>query len=338
MNPLHLLTWFSGNRSKAGPHMTFAKTRASHTIARTALLLKRQLWIWPIIAIIVLTIAGYWVRSTIQRTMKLNLHSQLQTLLDVEIAMVDNWRKSQTSNSETMANDKRVRELVYKILSLTHEDQNPTEDPEAATRSVELPGALRELRQMLSPAMTAYDYTDFFLTNRSHKILASSNSELIGKQGIRVFDEFLQPVMEGGTTISPPFSSMTSAVDEFGETRTGLPTMFVCAPVRDDSFQVVGALAFRMRPEQEFTRILQLGRLGESGETYAFNKAGVMVSNSRFDESLILMGIIPDTERSKSILNVHLRDPGQDLSSSGRPKVRRSEMPLTKMAAAGTSG
>jgi len=50
------------------------------------------------------------------------------------------------------------------------------------------------------------------------------------------------------------------------------------------------------------------------------------------------MGLIPDTELSKSILNVHLRDPGQDLSTSGRLKVRRSEMPLTKMAAACTSG
>ena len=43
-------------------------------------------------------------------------------------------------------------------------------------------------------------------------------------------------------------------------------------PVRDDSFQVVAALGFRIRPEQEFTRIVQLGRMGYSGETYAFDK------------------------------------------------------------------
>lgn len=317
--------------------MTFAKSRVSHTFGRTALLLKRQLWIWPIIAIVILTIAGYGVRTTIEKTMKQNLQSQLQTLLDVEIAMVQNWQKGQASNAEAMANDKLVRELVYKILDLTQEDQ-VTDAEDATARQNELPHVMHELKKLLSPGMTAHDYTDYALINQTHKILTSSNPELVRKQGLHIFDEFLQPVMEGETVITPPFASLTPAMDEFGEARTGLPTMFVCAPVRDDSFQVVGALAFRMRPEQEFTRILQLGRLGESGETYAFNKAGVMVSNSRFDESLILMGIIPDTERSRSILNVQLRDPGQDLSTSGRLKVRRSEMPLTKLAAEATNG
>ena len=36
------------------------------------------------------------------------------------------------------------------------------------------------------------------------------------------------------------------------------------------------------------------GRIGESGETYAFNADGAMVSNSRFAEDLILLGLLPD--------------------------------------------
>ena len=47
--------------------------------------------------------------------------------------------------------------------------------------------------------------------------------------------------------------------DEFGETRTGVPTMFVCAPVRDENFQVVAVLALRIRPENEFTRSCNSG-------------------------------------------------------------------------------
>ena len=50
---------------------------------------------------------------------------------------------------------------------------------------------------------------------------------------------------------------------------------------------MVGALALQIRPEREFTRILQLGRFGDSGETYAFGKDGRIVSNSRFDDDLI---------------------------------------------------
>ena len=94
----------------------------------------------------------------------------------------------------------------------------------------------------------------------------------------------------------------------------------------------------RIRPEQEFTKILQLGRIGQSGETYAIDKSGLMVSNSRFDEDLILLGLLPDTEDAASILNVSVRDPGGNMTEGFRPKVRRAELPLTKIAAAAVAG
>jgi serine/threonine protein kinase len=126
--------------------------------------------------------------------------------------------------------------------------------------------------------------------------------------------------------------------DDRGRVRTGVPTMYVCAPVRDADFQVVAALGFRIRPEREFTRIVQLGRFGESGETYAVDKKGLLVSNSRFDDSMILLGLLPDVEDSRSILNLSVRDPGGNLEEGYRPKVRRSELPLTKAAAGVISG
>ena len=67
---------------------------------------------------------------------------------------------------------------------------------------------------------------------------------------------------------------MVMMKDDKGRLRTGNPTMFVAAPIRDDSFQVVGALGLRIDPEKEFSRIMNLGRFGESGETYAIDKAG----------------------------------------------------------------
>lgn len=109
--------------------------------------------------------------------------------------------------------------------------------------------------------------------------------------------------------------------------------MYACAPVRDESFQVVAVLALQIRPEREFTRILQLGRMGESGETYAFNADGAMVSNSRFDEDLILLGLLPDQPDSRSILSVLVRAPAGNLTTGYRPGIRRAQMPLTRMAA-----
>jgi hypothetical protein len=123
-----------------------------------------------------------------------------------------------------------------------------------------------------------------------------------------------------------------------GRMRTGVPTMFVCAPVRDDNFQVVAVLCMRIRPEKEFTDILQLGRIGQTGETYAVNKDGLMVSNSRFDEALIKLGLLPDDDSAASILSIQVRDPGGNTTEGFRPAVRRRELPLTQICAAAVSG
>jgi serine/threonine protein kinase len=152
------------------------------------------------------------------------------------------------------------------------------------------------------------------------------------------FESFLEKTIEGEPTVSVPFPSVMMLKDRTGRMRTETPTMFVCAPVRDDNLQVVAVLGMRVRPEREFTEILQLGRMGESGETYAVNKQGIMVSNSRFDEELILSGILPDEADAISILKVQVRDPGGDLKQGFRPNVRRGELPLTEICAKSLSG
>ncbi len=111
------------------------------------------------------------------------------------------------------------------------------------------------------------------------RILAAYNTDLIG-QIIPRYEPFLDPRARRPNNRLPAVSSVVQMKDEFGRMKTDVPTMFVCAPLRDANFQVVAVLALRIRPEQEFTRILQLGRLGQTGETYAFDKDGLMVSNS----------------------------------------------------------
>ena len=112
--------------------------------------------------------------------------------------------------------------------------------------------------------------------------------------------------------------------------------MFVVAPIVDEQLQVIALLALQIRPEEEFTRVLQLGRTGESGETYAFDASGLMLSNSRFDHDLVLDGLLQ--EGTPSILNLLVRDPGGDVTAGYRPDVVRSELPLTKMAISATAG
>lgn len=332
----------SSPAAAAQAHITFGATSAGRTISRTGLLLRRQLWIWPIIAVVLLAAVGYGIRTAIERTMKENLRSQLDTLLNVERSMLETWLKVQESNAEALANDQHIRTAVAEILAAVQPpivaDDVPPGEPPAATVARPAPAALQaRLAQELGPGMSAHQFVSFFVVDKLRYTVSSTDVELLG-QTIPEYESFLTRALEGQPSASPPFPSVVSVKDDRGRARTGVPTMFVCAPIRDANFQVVAALALRVRPEREFTRILQLGRIGKTGETYAIDKTGLMVSNSRFDEELILLGLLPDRADAYSILNVSVRDPGGNLTRGFRPRVRRAELPLTKIAAAAVAG
>jgi predicted Ser/Thr protein kinase len=322
------------SRSQANsrtPNITWASKSIGRTVSRTGVFLKRQIWVWPIVATVLLAVLAFGVRRAIEATMKNNLRSQLQTLLSVEAAMLENWARVQSSNATTLANDPQVRESIYQLLA----QNEPGQAPAAAKDAAQIQ---QQLRKRLTPSMSSQGYVGYLVADKTRRIAASSNEDLIGRSGIAEYEGFISRALDGETVVCPPFASVVAMKDEAGRIRTGVPTMFVCAPVRDPNFQVVAALGLRIAPENEFTRIMQLGRIGESGETYAFDKAGLLVSNSRFDEGMILLGLLPDQPNSHSIVNLQLRDPQGDMTAGFRPAVRRSELPLTRMAADAVAG
>jgi hypothetical protein len=126
--------------------------------------------------------------------------------------------------------------------------------------------------------------------------------------------------------------------DDKGHVAAGMPTMYAVAPVRGTGGKIVAALGFRLRPDVDFTRILSVARGGKTGETFAFNRQGLLLSESRFDDDLKRFGLIPDLPDSRSILTLELRDPGVDLTTGARPTGSRSDRPLIKSVAEAATG
>jgi len=309
-------------------HMTWATRTMSGTVARTREFLGRRLWAWPIIAVLMLLLLGWGVHGSIENTMRENLRSQLKTLNDVEVAMLRTWLNAHENNAMSVASDSDVRQLVETLLADEKDSEVPPADKEAVARQI-----ARQLR----PELSSHDYESFVIGTKS-ELIAATRADAVGLEIPFEFKDIFARVFDGSATVMPPFGSILPHTDSEGKRRTGVPVMFVLAPILDSHLQVVATLGLQIRPEAEFTRILQLGRIGDSGETYAFNSQGLLLSNSRFDEDLILLGILPDEEGSRSILKLQVRDPEGDMTQGFRPSVRRGEMPLTRMAAAAVAG
>ena len=113
--------------------------------------------------------------------------------------------------------------------------------------------------------------------------------------------------------------------------------MQVAAPLIEDGV-VRGALALVINPTNEFSRILSIARTGDSGETYAFDQTGLLISESRFDDQLRQIGLLEQTNAS-SALNLRLRDPGGDLTAGYKTENTNSATEsLTRFVAEAIDG
>jgi eukaryotic-like serine/threonine-protein kinase len=327
---------------KGAAHLTYARSQMGRSLSNAGLFLKRQLWIWPIIAVLTLSIVGYFVLKAIGSTIEASVAAQLQGTLEMQVAMLDQWYVQQKTNAEALANSPTVREATTQLLT---DEPGPAAPPTANAAASAVPAVAADpaaarvrLQRELAPWLTSYEFVNFFVCDKEEKILAASQAELVGQSQVEAYREFVRSALKGKSTVSAPFKSVSAIKNADGVLQYNVPTMFVAAPIRDTAFQVIGAIVLRIRPDARFTTILQTGRIGESGETYAINRDGVMASNSRFDNDLILSGILPETDAAASILNVRLADPGGDVTSGFRPGVRRSDLPLNKMAASLVAG
>ena len=148
--------------------------------------------------------------------------------------------------------------------------------------------------------------------------------------------DLLNRAFKGETVMVPPIWEDVDLTSSSGNKVGSLPTMFFVAPVKNIQGQIIATVARQIDPSQDFTRLIQLGRIGRTGETYAFGRYGKLLSQSRFDEDLRKAGLLDEGE--KSILSVSVRDPGVDMTKGFSPSVPRYQQPLTLMAEQATKG
>jgi hypothetical protein len=111
--------------------------------------------------------------------------------------------------------------------------------------------------------------------------------------------------------------------------RSGEDLIYVAAAVRTVPGETAGYVVLEIDPEAQFHPILHQARVGESGETYAFSRSGLMLSESLFEHQLRDLKLIGEDE--SSAFRIEIRDPGGNLVNGYVPALTRSDQPLTHM-------
>jgi hypothetical protein len=271
-------------------------------------------------------IGAWWVFERIERGHKTEMRAALQTVLETTHQAFKTWAREERAVAQIWAEAPEIVQITHVLL-----EQTPTKEGLLATPYQD------ELRSILRRVQEAKGYEGYFVISPDGISLSSSRNENIGTTNLlKDQPEVLAQLWAGGTALSLPQRSDVPLVDPSGELQAGRPTMFVGAPIVDAAGVSIAVLVFRLNPFRDFTALFQRGRIGKTGETYAFDEQGRLISESRFDDQLREIGLIGNGERA--LLNIEIRDPTVNLVVGEENVAPREAQELTRMAVSAISG
>lgn len=284
-----------------------------------------------VVLLAALTVTGGLGLWSVEDEMKKNLERRLRATLSANVKAFKIWANDKKRDAQVLSREPAIRE---KVLAILEQSRNENLTPELLRQSEETV----ELRKYLAYACQKYGFNGFFLIDPTGLQVGAMFPGLIGKRHLVGHTDFFYRSMQGDTVISHPFAAATVLTDEKGVAWKHNPMMVASTPIRNAIGEIIGVLAFQMRPEDEFTEMFKVSQTGKTEETIVFDNEGTMLSESLFVEDIRRARLIPNGPKSLSILNLQLRDPGGNLNEGHRPELPRNRQPLTRMAANAVKG
>jgi tRNA A-37 threonylcarbamoyl transferase component Bud32 len=288
--------------------------------------LSKHLWAWPLLGALVFLLVGLWVRARVEETTRAEIVAHLETVLHANINALRLWFTEREYDAKSFASDLRIQAAIAELGALARESN-------AAVLALADSAYGRSLRLELQPLIEAQDYLEYVVVSPNKRILAASDSRMVGLKTPRPYDLFLNKALDGQLAASRPFARQANP----GQQAEG-PTMFVAAPVKSTNGVIIAVLCLRMKPEKEFSSIFSVASMGQTGESFAFDRSGLMLTATRFDPELKTLGLIPPGRENTAILNLKLLDPEEELRPAQPPAKPRNHLNLTRMAASATMG
>jgi tRNA A-37 threonylcarbamoyl transferase component Bud32 len=210
---------------------------------------------------------GYWTYRQVETSLREIRAGTMKSLLDSEVNSLRVWIAEEIGDAERIARDARVRERIVEIA------RNPG-----------CSGAARErLEEVLRPLLRDVGDATFNVVGRDGRLLATRFADYCGLQASPAFLAELKPVFEGKPRFVRPFRD-NERLAAPARLREGPPFAWVFAPLRLGDAEVIAALGIAQPVDAVFASILRSARPGASGEAFAFDAAGTMLSAERFGQ------------------------------------------------------
>jgi hypothetical protein len=285
---------------------------------------KRQWRLLLLLGVAGILLAGIWIHNRVENALQHIVAENLQVILQADVAALEFWLDQERSNALSWAEETNLQDMTQRLDVLASDPGTLQAAPEQA-----------RLRELLEPLLNTDDYLGFAIVDTSGLILAASEERMIGERltaagQARLARVFEQPAVWN----APAWRGQYLASEALQEDIT---LMSIAASIAGNNGRPLAALVLYIPPEKDFTRILSIARMGDSGDTYAFDADGLMLSDTRHLEELKAAGILPAAKAVRAVLRIQLRDPGGNLLKGYKSETPMTGRPLTRLIAAALS-
>jgi len=272
------------------------------------------------ILLLVVVVISQLSLSVIEDQTRKGVAEQLTTVVDSVSESLQVWTENQKNNIYHISSDEYLVGLVKSHLEVST-------DKESLLKS----DTLMALRQFFSDKRDLNGDVGFFIINENRLNVGSMRNGNIGEVNLiqTQYPDLLDRAFSGEIVFIPPVYSDV-ALKEESSLETHHPTMFFAAPIFDSNGSVIAVMTLRLDPLEDFSRLTQIGRIGETGETYAIDRFGRLISVSRFTNQLRELNFIQSGE--SEVLQIQVKDPGGNLLEGFEPTEPEASRPFTLMA------
>ena len=213
---------------------------------------------------------GIWAYRGVGDSLRELRATSMVTLLNTQIEALEQWIAEGRHEAEQLAADAELSATVSRLI-------RHGAGGEEGVRIIE-----RVLQAAGGIGITAAHVID-----GKGKILASSDAARIGQAVTPDFLANLAPALAGRSIFIRPYRG-----GAMGANPMQLGRVWVAAPMRDAKGKVLAVLALGSPAEAGFADLFKVARPGSSGESFAFDAEGWLVSESRHIEELRSRGLV----------------------------------------------
>ncbi|WP_164683958.1 response regulator [Vibrio maerlii] len=281
---------------------------------------KRSLFTGLVVLSIFLIIGASLITRQAEEQSKSALKYSLNNLLTSTHERMAIWVNFELNALEQIGKSKELSKIVEELVALPRD------------REVLLDSTLQsQTRRFFKEREGETGSYGFFVISPDKINVASRRDTNVGDVNVihQARPDLLERVLAGNSVFVPPMRSdvyLEAAGEQLGKPKP--PTMFFAAPVLNEFNEPIAVITKRINFDGVFSTVLSAGFIGRSGEAYAVDSSGLLLSNVRFEDDLREIGLLEEGQRSS--LNVRIADPGTNLLDN--PQPANPNWPLTLMA------